>query len=58
MICFRILMCGRDIHPSGSRNMIEGLKQATLASSGEGWVEESPVGVCPLSAFYLGSIAI
>ena len=47
-----------DLHLSGSVNRIGGPKQVTLATSGEYWVEQSPVGVCPLSAFYPGSIVI
>ena len=38
----------RDLRPSGSMNRLEGPKQVTLPSSREGWVEQSPLGVCPL----------
>ena len=45
------LLCGllsNDLRPSGSVNMLGGLNQVILAASGEGWVEQSPLGVCPL----------
>ena len=34
--------------PIGSVNRLEGPKQVILAASGEGWLEQSPLGVCPL----------
>ena len=37
-----------DLCPSGSVNSLGGPKQVILATSGEGWVEQSPLGVCPL----------
>ena len=58
MLYCRSLLRGRDIRPSVSVNMLGGPKQLNFATSREGWVEQSPVGVCPLSAFYLGSIII
>ena len=45
------LQCGllsSDLCPSGSVNRLGGPKQVILAASGEGWVEQSPLGVCPL----------
>ena len=48
----------RYIHPSGSVNRLGGPKKVTLASLGEGWVQQSLVGFCPLSTFCQGSIAI
>ena len=36
------------LYPSGSVNRLGGPKQVTLAALGEGWVEQSPLGVCPL----------
>ena len=43
--------CGilsRDLRPSGSVNRLGGLKQVKLDASEEGWVEQSPLSVCPL----------
>ena len=37
-----------DLRPSGSVNRLGGPKKEILATSGEGWVEQSPLGVCPL----------
>ena len=37
----------RDIHPSGLVNRLGDPKQVTLATSGEGWVEQSPLDVVP-----------
>ena len=54
----KVLLCRRDLRPSGSMNKLGGPKQVTLAASREGWVEKSHMGVCPLSAFYPGSIVI
>ena len=51
MLSYRKLLCGllfSDICPNGSLNMLRGPKQVTLVASGEGWVEQSPLGVCPL----------
>ena len=36
-----------DLSPSGSVNRLGGPKQVILAASGEGWVEQSPLGVVP-----------
>ena len=38
----------KDLCPSGSVNRLGGPKQVILATSGEGWVEQSPLVVCPL----------
>ena len=51
MLSYSKLLCGflsSDIHPSGSVNMLGGPKQVILPPLGEGWVEQSPLGVCPL----------
>ena len=37
-----------DLRPSGLVNKLEGPKNVFLAASGEGWVEQSPLGVSPL----------
>ena len=55
---FVVWAISKDLCPSGSVNRLGGPKQVTLVASGEGWVEQSPVGVCPLSAFHPGSIVI
>ena len=47
-----------DLRPSGLVNMIKGPKQVILAASGEGWVEQSPLGVSPFSATHPGSNSI
>ena len=52
------LLCDRDLRPSGSVNRLGGPKKVTLVALGEGWVEQTLMGVCPLSPFYPGSIAI
>ena len=44
-------MCGilsSVVHPSGLVNRLEGPTQVILDALGEGWVEQSPLGVCPL----------
>ena len=44
-------MCGilsSDVRPSGLVNKLGGPKKVTLVSSRDGWVEQSPLGVCPL----------
>ena len=46
------------LRPSGSVNKLVGAKHLTFDASGKGWVEQSPMGVCPLSALCPGSIAI
>ena len=43
------------LRPSGSVNRLKGPKQVILDASGDGWVEQSPLGVCPPSASYPGS---
>ena len=50
--CSKLLceLLSSDLHPSGSVNRIRGHKKVILAASGEGWVEQSPLGVCPLFA--------
>ena len=61
MLSYNKLLCvvlSSDLCPSGSVNRLEDPKKVTLAASGEGWVEQSPVGVCPLSKFYPGSVVI
>ena len=58
MFCCKSLLCGRDLCPSGSVNRLGGPKEVTLDTSRKGWVEQYSVGVCPLSAFYPGSIVI
>ena len=45
------LLCGllsSDLFPSGLLIRLRGRKQVILAASGEGWVEQSPLGVLPL----------
>ena len=45
------LLCGllsSDIHPSGLVKRLGGHQQVILVASREGWVEQSPLGVCPL----------
>ena len=52
------LLCGilsSDLCPSGSLNRIGVPKQVISDASGEDWVEQSPLGVCPLLQNYLGS---
>ena len=44
-----------SLRPSGSMNKLGGPKKVILAASGGGWVEWSPLGVCPPSANYPGS---
>ena len=44
---FVVWAISSDIHPSGSVNGLGGPKEVILVASGEGWVEESPLGVCP-----------
>ena len=54
MLSGRKLLCGllsNDLRPSGSVNMLGGPKKVILVASGEGWVEQSPLGVCPLLHF-------
>ena len=51
MLSYRKLLCGllfSDICPNDSLNMLGGPKEVTLAILGDGWVEQSPLGVCPL----------
>ena len=50
-------MCNATQHicPSGSVNRLGGPKQVILATSGDGWVEWFPLGVCTPSANYPGS---
>ena len=45
----------RDLHPSGSVKRLDGPKQVILDASGDGWEEQTPLGVCPPFASYLGS---
>ena len=49
------VLLSSDIHPSGSVNRFGGPKKVILVASGDGWVEQSPLGVCPPSAIYPGS---
>ena len=45
------LLCGilsSDIYHCGSVNRLRGPKKVILVASREGWVEQSPLGVCPL----------
>ena len=45
------LLCGilsSVVHPIGLVNRLGGPKQVILAALGEGWVEQSPLGVCSL----------
>ena len=52
------LLCGilyNDICPSGSVNRLGGPRQVILVALGEGWVEQSHLGVCALLQNYLGS---
>ena len=52
------LLCGilsSDLRPSGSVNRIRGPKQVILVASRDGWVEQSPLVVCPPSTNYPGS---
>ena len=45
--CSKLLckLLSNDIHPSGPANKIGGPKQVIVAASGEGWVEQSSLGV-------------
>ena len=55
------LLCGllsSDICPSGLVNRLGGPKQVMLLSSGEGWVEQSPLGVFPLFSYHPGSTVV
>ena len=45
----------QHLRPSGSMNRLRGPKQVILDASGDGWVEQSPLGVCPPFANYPGS---
>ena len=49
------VLLSSDLCPSGSLNRLGGPKQVILAASRDGWVEQSPLGVCPPFANYLGS---
>ena len=40
------MLLSSDIHPSGSVKRLGGPKQVILVASGDGWVEQSPLGVC------------
>ena len=42
------VLLSNNIHPIGLVNRLGGPKQVILATSGDGWVEQSPLGVCPL----------
>ena len=44
-----------DLRPSGLVKMLGDPKQVILDASGDGWVEQSPLGVHPPSTNYLGS---
>ena len=48
------VLCAIALHlrPSGSVNRLGGPKQVILVASGDGWVEQSPLGVFPPSANY------
>ena len=51
MLSYSKLLCGllsSDLRLSGLVNRLGGPKKITLDASGEGWVEQSPLGVCPL----------
>ena len=39
-------------------NRLEGPKKVTLVASGDGWVEQSPLGVCPLLHFIQVQLSI
>ena len=49
------MLLSSDLRPSGSVNTIRGPKQVILVALGDGWVEQSHLGVCSPSANYLGS---
>ena len=49
------VLLSSDLCPSGSLNRLGGPKQVILAASGDGWVEQYPLGVCPSFANYPGS---
>ena len=60
MLSYSKLPCGvlySVVHPSGLVNRLGGPKQVILAALGEGWVEQSPLGVCPLLQNYPHSIS-
>ena len=44
------VLLSSDLRPSGLANRLRGPKQVILAASRDGWVERSPLGVCPSSA--------
>ena len=48
--CSKLLceLLSSDLHPSGSMNKLGGPKKVFLVAPGEGWVEQSPLGVSPL----------
>ena len=52
MLC---ALLSSDLHPSGSVNRLKGPNQVILATSGDGWLEQTPLGVCPPSTNYPGS---
>ena len=52
------MLLHNNIHPSGSVNKFGGPKQVIRDASGDGWVEWSPLGGCPSSAFYPSSKTI
>ena len=49
------VLLSSDFCPSGLVNMLWGPKKLILASSGDGWVKESPLGVSPPTTNYPGS---
>ena len=48
------VLLSSDLLPSGTVNRLGGPKKKILVPSEDGWMEQSPLGVCPLSANYLG----
>ena len=45
---FVVWAISNDLRPSGLVNKLGGPKKVILATSGEGWVEQSPFGCFPL----------
>ena len=49
------MLLSSDLRPSGLVNTIRGPKKVILVALGDGWVEQSHLGVCSPSENYLGS---
>ena len=52
------VLLSSDLNPSVALNMLRGPKQVILDALGDGWVEQSPLGVFPPHANYPGSYCL